>query len=165
MGRDQERRRLYVRERCRRLREDWLRDNGPCRRCGGTDRLVVDHVDPTTKIASYVWMWGKLRRDKELAKCQVLCTPCHVIKSRPSIVASNKLRTGIPSPRPVEWTSLVCVECHKPFKRRAKVERSIAKNRTMGPFCGPVCRGRSATRRRWAQARQRHGVTDGHAGA
>jgi hypothetical protein len=52
-----------------------------CARCGRTDRLELDHVDPTTKTHHAIWSWSKPRRLAELAKCQALCHWCHKRKS------------------------------------------------------------------------------------
>lgn len=52
-----------------------------CVRCGDTDRLEIDHVDPETKVANTVWSWKKERRDTELLKCQILCYKCHKKKT------------------------------------------------------------------------------------
>jgi hypothetical protein len=54
---------------------------GKCARCGAAERLEVDHIDPSTKIAHSIWSWAADRRAAELAKCQLLCRPCHITKS------------------------------------------------------------------------------------
>jgi hypothetical protein len=71
----------YNRERARRRKDEWLAANGPCRRCGTWDDLEVDHVDPKTKSFSVTFTEGKARLEAELAKCQVLCVPCHIQKA------------------------------------------------------------------------------------
>lgn len=60
-----------------------------CAFCGSTENLELDHIDPTTKDPylrrksnHFIWRWSEERRNAELAKCQVLCHPCHVEKSR-----------------------------------------------------------------------------------
>ena len=60
-------------------RKQWLAANGPCVRCGSWDHLEVDHIDPKTKVHHAVWSWIKIkvRMDADLAKCRVLCNPCH----------------------------------------------------------------------------------------
>ena len=62
-----------------RRRDEWIAENGPCQRCGSTEDLEVDHVDPATKSMNPTAIWGKskLVRMRELAKCQVLCKRCH----------------------------------------------------------------------------------------
>lgn len=144
-----ENRRRYVRERYKQRRNEWMTNNGPCQMCGATEDLVVDHINPATKIDSRVWMWGKERRETELKKCQVLCVSCHKIKTAPSIIASNKRRTGLPSPRPTEVVRLTCSECGAVFEKLARKERYAQNQRTIGPFCGPSCRGTAAAKVRW----------------
>lgn len=73
--------RNYMREYVRRLRREWVEANGPCQRCGSKDSLEIDHIDPRTKCRGMYWTWAKARREAELAKCQVLCRGCHVIKT------------------------------------------------------------------------------------
>ncbi len=73
--------REYQRRWMRARRDRWLQENGPCRRCGSEESLEVDHIDPQTKVTHAVWSWSKARRDRELAKCQVLCKVCHKAKS------------------------------------------------------------------------------------
>lgn len=56
---------------------------GKCAKCGSTDELEFDHTDPTTKLMSVArassrsesFFWA------EVDKCQLLCKPCHKIKS------------------------------------------------------------------------------------
>lgn len=78
---DPEVQRKYLRERCARLRRDWLLANGPCVDCDSWDQLEVDHVDSKTKITHRVWTWTEERRSLELAKCVVRCHDCHVQKT------------------------------------------------------------------------------------
>ncbi len=61
----------------RKTRADWFAANGPCKKCGATENLEVDHVDPGTKVCHAVWSWTPMRRELELKKCQVLCRRCH----------------------------------------------------------------------------------------
>jgi 5-methylcytosine-specific restriction endonuclease McrA len=69
-------------------RAAWIEANGPCKRCGSTQELEVDHIDPATKDprlkgprAAAVWAWSEENRAAELAKCQVLCSVCHLKKT------------------------------------------------------------------------------------
>ena len=39
--------------------------------------LELHHVDPTQKVSHSIWSWTKEKRDKEAAKCKVLCFECH----------------------------------------------------------------------------------------
>ena len=54
---------------------------GECVRCGATEGLEFDHIDPSTKkftISGLSRAWDDLVA--EAAKCQLLCEPCHVAK-------------------------------------------------------------------------------------
>ena len=57
---------------------------GKCAKCGSTDDLQLDHVDPSTKeftIAKKAAGVSEERFLRELAKCQLLCKTCHNLKS------------------------------------------------------------------------------------
>ena len=78
-------RRAYFRARYNGLRAEWFKKNGPCRHCGARDNLQVDHIDPRSKEhpdnETRLWNWSRERRERELAKCQVLCASCHWTKT------------------------------------------------------------------------------------
>src|SRR3990167_8301202 len=73
------RRRAFAKMHAR--RQKWLEENGPCKQCGSTINLEVDHINPKTKIDHKVWSWAEERMLAELTKCQVLCRSCHHTKS------------------------------------------------------------------------------------
>ena len=73
--------REYQRTWMAKRRSDWFSENGPCVVCGSWDNLELDHIDPQTKVSHRIWSWAKSRRNAELAKCQVLCTKCHDLKT------------------------------------------------------------------------------------
>lgn len=56
---------------------------GQCRKCGATDGLEIDHIDPRTKSFSVAEAYGKgdAKFFAEIAKCQLLCDPCHTRKT------------------------------------------------------------------------------------
>lgn len=58
-------------------------EEGPCVRCGSDERLEFDHIDSDTKTVNVSRMqgWSEPRIEAEIAKCQVLCKPCHVAKT------------------------------------------------------------------------------------
>lgn len=72
------------RERRRRKALSYL--GAECARCQSDEGLHFDHIDPATKIKEISqaiiagWSWVKLV--DELDKCQLLCQPCHLEKSR-----------------------------------------------------------------------------------
>jgi 5-methylcytosine-specific restriction endonuclease McrA len=46
----------------------WLKEHGPCAKCGSWEKLEVDHVDPTKKVDHKVWTWSEERRSKEFGE-------------------------------------------------------------------------------------------------
>jgi hypothetical protein len=77
---DKEKQKEYQRIWYTRRRQQWIEENGPCKECGSKEKLEVHHKDPSKKISHNVWSWKEERRLKELAKCEVLCKPCHDVK-------------------------------------------------------------------------------------
>lgn len=73
--------REYKRKWAAARRADWMAGKS-CVQCGSTQSLEVDHIDPAQKVSHRIWTWAIPRRDAELAKCQVLCTECHKVKTR-----------------------------------------------------------------------------------
>lgn len=67
-------------------RLDWIRENGPCARCGTWENLEVDHRDARDKLYNVTVLWSLAlnnpKRIVELAKCQVLCESCHQWKTK-----------------------------------------------------------------------------------
>jgi 5-methylcytosine-specific restriction endonuclease McrA len=58
--------------------------SGQCNRCGSSENLVWDHIDPATKELDVMSMVAKKfsheRIMREIAKCQVLCSGCNTRK-------------------------------------------------------------------------------------
>lgn len=54
---------------------------GKCVKCGTTERLEVDHIDPKQKSFHINKRLSLNQIKDELAKCQLLCTPCHRAKT------------------------------------------------------------------------------------
>lgn len=83
---DPEQRRRYQRK-WKAARRAAFYEGKSCVQCGSTEELELDHIDPAAKITHLIWSWSAMRRDAELAKCQVLCCKCHLAKTigeRPS---------------------------------------------------------------------------------
>lgn len=72
-------------------REAWFRGK-KCAECGAEDDLHLDHIDPTTRVSHKIWSWSLARQAEELAKCQVLCAPCHRLKSRDQLSITHGYR-------------------------------------------------------------------------
>ena len=65
-----------------------------CVKCGATDQLEFDHINPEAKRYKVSTMYGfpTSAIDEEISKCQVLCKPCHIEKTRAN-GEYNKVRT------------------------------------------------------------------------
>lgn len=75
---------------------------GACTECGSKDNLQFDHIDPSTKklhIGQQITgSWPEI--EAELQKCQLLCYPCHKIKSAKESSDFNRTNfVGEDSPR------------------------------------------------------------------
>lgn len=75
-----EQQREYMRKWVAKRRADFFADKS-CVKCGSTDRMELDHIDPEQKVEHRIWSWSNERRKDELAKCQVLCEECHKDKT------------------------------------------------------------------------------------
>jgi len=73
----------YQRKWMRDRRLDWVLANGPCKHCGSSEKLEVDHIKREYKTMHTASIWSRRKevRDKELANCQVLCKACHLKKT------------------------------------------------------------------------------------
>ncbi len=70
---------------------------GPCIRCRSNEELRLHHVDPETKVSHVIWSWRPSRIEAELAKCVILCEPCHKLihkKMHKPSVWSHGTNTG-----------------------------------------------------------------------
>jgi 5-methylcytosine-specific restriction endonuclease McrA len=65
---------------------DYLK--GKCINCGSIEQLEFDHIDPTTKVGHITRMFSVSHEllIAELNKCQLLCQPCHMAKTKSAIV-------------------------------------------------------------------------------
>lgn len=73
----------YQKNWIKKRRQDWIDENGPCKKCGSVESLEIDHIIPALKTmaASAIWSRTEEVRIKELANCQVLCKMCHLEKT------------------------------------------------------------------------------------
>jgi 5-methylcytosine-specific restriction endonuclease McrA len=76
----------YMKERYHRRREYWKAAlGGECAECGSTDDLEFDHIVAEEKsypIAKILSGGSEKKVAEEMAKCQLLCRPHHIEKSR-----------------------------------------------------------------------------------
>lgn len=88
--------REYMARRRRTRREEWQASvGGRCARCGATEGLQADHIDPSTKHpklkrGGVLWDLPAAELAAELAKCQPLCDPCHREKGAEDIRAGRQ---------------------------------------------------------------------------
>ena len=69
------------------LSESMEKLGGKCVKCGATERLEFDHIDPKNKsfcITSRLLMGDREKFQEELDKCQLLCYDCHLEKTKQS---------------------------------------------------------------------------------
>ncbi len=99
-----------------------------CVECGSTHELELDHIDPGQKVDHRIWNWSKERQEVELAKCQVLCESCHLIKTKKWYELRRKHGSHTMYTRGCR-----CVECKANEVRRVndrRRKRLIAKSTT-----------------------------------
>lgn len=99
--------------------------------CGATENLELDHIDPETKCFTLSSNWG-LPEDvwqEELAKCQLLCRPCHELKTASENPVSEEHGTWAW----VRWRKCKCEECRdfanaysREYKRKKRAEKKAA---------------------------------------
>lgn len=83
----------YQRNWMAKRRADWIESQGgKCVRCGSTESLEVDHIDPSLKTMNPASIWSRSKEIKELelANCQVLCNFCHKKKTHDPLKALRK---------------------------------------------------------------------------
>jgi hypothetical protein len=88
-------RKYYYERYYRRKAEATEKLGGYCKKCGSMDSLDFDHIDPNTKEFTITDMWNlsNERFWKEVGKCQLLCRPCHVEKTRQDFGSLNAKET------------------------------------------------------------------------
>ena len=78
---------------------------GKCVKCGCTETLEFDHIDPSTKSFNIAAGYTKPKEVllEELAKCQLLCNKCHIEKSKKDLKFRPKSCAG---GRPLKYKNL-----------------------------------------------------------
>jgi len=133
---DKEKQLKYQNEWAKRRRIAWLKENGPCVKCGSWDELQVDHKDASKKVTHRVWTWSEKRRQDELASCQVLCAECHKEKSSKEKARGTRQGKSIFSEadvlriRQLASEGMTQVEIAKEFSSNRKTIHDIVKRRS-----------------------------------
>ena len=109
----------YMRVRHAERRKEALRlFGGKCFWCGSDSQLQFDHKNNKDKVdtMSNLWRHSWSTIWKELKKCQLLCSSCHKLKSKPELseASRNYARLNRPTPM-VEVDCIVCGK--KVFKK------------------------------------------------
>ena len=96
-------------------RTEWLQENGPCKQCSSWENLEIDHIDPNQKEYNIATLWSRKKefREKELAKCQVLCKSCHFKKT-------NREAKEFGHGTPIKYATCKCVLCNQMKKFHQK---------------------------------------------
>ncbi len=100
---DKKKQKAFQNEWVKNRRLEWIKENGPCARCGSDKDLEVDHIDPRIKVTHRVWSSAAAKRDKELKKCQVLCEKCHKEKTTIDRYIVKKRPGGTSKYKGVSW--------------------------------------------------------------
>lgn len=93
---DYAKKRAWVKRVYRERRNAWISSQGSqCAQCGTStprpyrsaqgrecDGWHLAHRDPATKISHSIWTWSKVRREAELAKCELNCGDCNLQEMR-----------------------------------------------------------------------------------
>ena len=122
--------RAYMRQWIRSRRQRWLNENGPCAKCGSSEKLEVDHIDPAQKVEHRVWSWSEERRNAELAKCQVLCEACHAAKT-----VEQRPRVAFHGSAGMYGAGCRCAQCRK---GNADSERIRRLRKELRSWCGQI---------------------------
>ena len=69
----------YARNRKNLLKEKM---GGKCVKCGATEHLQFDHINPSEKLYNISNNFHRKDLDEELGKCQLLCSRCHLEKTK-----------------------------------------------------------------------------------
>lgn len=76
----------YMKRRYRERRDAYIEElGGKCVRCKSVENLEFDHINPRTKsydIAKLFTSANRAMLESEVSKCQLLCTECHIKKTR-----------------------------------------------------------------------------------
>lgn len=122
-------RRSRARELLRARRAEFMAGKS-CVFCGATERLEIDHIDPSQKVTHRVWWWSKARRDDELKKCRVLCSRCHSERHAKELRKSDHgsksgyMTRGCRCAACVEWKKGVWRRSEEQKRRKKATERS-----------------------------------------
>jgi hypothetical protein len=128
MGYTGERKKEYQREWIARRREKFFAGKN-CVNCGSIDELQLDHIDRQTKVDHKIWSWSKERREAEIEKCQILCYPCHKIKTASELWVGH----GREEYRTRKCRCDICRDAQRDYARKWRGSKTTRKNRRSSP--------------------------------
>lgn len=118
-----EAKRKYQREWMAARRKEWIDSRGGCcAACGSTQSLEVDHIDPAKKTMQPASIWSRNQAAValELANCQVLCEPCHLLKTFGSVGIKHGTTTGY------KHHKCRCLDCRRANTASVQRQRAAA---------------------------------------
>lgn len=123
--------RVYMLERYHRRRNKLIESRGSvCAKCNAKDvPFEIDHVDQYEKgfdIGSAICSWSEKRVQAEFEKCQILCGPCHHVKTRKDLADRFGQREHWEHGTLGGYRHCKCVDC-KAAKSKYSRERRIAR--------------------------------------
>ncbi len=101
-----------------------------CARCGSSQDIEIDHIDPRKKASHRIWSWTEKRYQAEMKKCQLLCVECHKVKTREDYV---KFVTHCPQGHPYDEKNTYVRKrpysrkCRTCYRLRARKRRQLAR--------------------------------------
>lgn len=110
-----------------------------CSVCGTTEDLEFDHIDPTIKEhdVSEVWMY----EDKfwnEISKCQLLCKPCHIIKTNKEKKQRVIIHGTINQYQRYKCRCIDCKRCQSIWRKKYLLKTGKSKRSYNSKLSGPV---------------------------
>jgi hypothetical protein len=99
-----------------------------CEWCPSTGPLELHHRDVTRKENHKIWSWGEARRLTEIAKCVVLCVPCHRRAHSEARRVEAELRNPHGTTRRY-WNGCKCEPCreaHRQYNREHPARKKAA---------------------------------------
>ena len=109
-------------------RSEWF-EGKRCFKCGSSDNLELDHIDPVIKVSHRIWSWSEEKRENELSKCQCLCKECHNEKTQ--LFRALSVRHGTTTA--YNHYGCRCMSCREVSNVRMRKRRNIVRKNKFSP--------------------------------